>query len=513
MDFLVPFDSYLKEYRYKYLALFHALRSAIVAGNIPNGTKLPSSREMSGMYQLSRGSVNQVYDMLLAEGYVTAAVGRGTYVNYEAPDRLEHDIPVTEQIRLSDWGERISCEGAYRTDALLAHEATATSVINLEMGQPVQEGFPVEAWCHAMYQEVRQLEALRQDSEPIHPAGYEPLREAIALHLRRMRGIQARGEQVFIFNGSMQAIALLMQLLVNPGDGVVVESPGYGGIQRAIEAAGGILIANAVDEQGIIVREWTEKLLFVTPSRQFPTGAVLSLERRQQLLAWAARHKAIIIEDDYDSEIRYGGRPIEPLKTLDQEDRVVYIGTFSKTMYNGLRIGYAVLPTSLIKPMERAKQLYEPSPTSVLEQRALAAFIQNGHYERHLRRLRRIYSKKYAYFYRMMQEHVGHLFNIISCDAGMHIYAIWNGDPEAYEAFRLSAAKEGVRWSDGRRFHLLSNAPATACFGFAHLQEEDLLRGVLRMKTAWEKTKYVREPGSIIKDQKLSQISRRESDD
>lgn len=497
MDFLVPFASYLKEYRYKYLALFHALRSAIIAGNIPNGTKLPSSREMSGMYQLSRGSVNQVYDMLLAEGYVTAAVGRGTYVNYEAPDKIEHDIPVKEQIRLSDWGERISCDGAYRTDEPLTITYEASTMIHLEMGQPVQEGFPTEAWCHAMYQEVRQIEALRQDTESIPAAGYEPLREAIALHLRRMRGIQARSEQVFIFNGSMQAIALLMQLLVNPGEGVVVESPGYGGIQRAIEAAGGVLIANAVDEHGIIVQEWQEKLLFVTPSRQFPTGAVLSLERRQQLLAWASRHQAIIIEDDYDSEIRYGGRPIEPLKALDQEDRVVYIGTFSKTMYNELRIGYAVLPASLIKPMERAKQLYEPSPASILEQRALAAFIHHGHYERHLRRLRRMYSKKYCYFYRILQEHVGFLFNIISCDAGMHIYAIWNGAPEAYEAFWLRAAKEGVRWSDGRRFHLLPNPPATACFGFAHLQEEDLLQGVLRMKMAWEKTKYVKEPGSL----------------
>ncbi|WP_018759279.1 PLP-dependent aminotransferase family protein [Paenibacillus terrigena] len=484
MDFGVPFASYLQEYRYKYLALFHALRAAILAGTIPHGAKLPSTREMSDLYQLSRGSVNQVYDMLLAEGYVTAAIGSGTYVTYELQEPQGTDPESSQHIALSAWGRRATQGMPLPRENW--PESLKQPYISLEMGKMVVDAFPTDAWNHVLYQEIRQLESARMDTEHPDTLGHVPLREAIALHLRRMRGIQADAKQVVIFNGSMHAIALLTQLLIDPGDRVIVENPGYMGMKRAIEAAGGIVKPNAVDEQGILVQDWEEKLVFVTPSRQFPTGAVLSLERRQQLLAWAARRNGVIIEDDYDSEIRYGGRPIEPLKSLDLEGRVVYVGTFSKTMYTGLRIGYAVLPMCLVEPMRRAKEIYEPSPISMIEQRALAAFIQNGHYERHLRRMRRIYSRKYAFFYRMMQEHVGHLFNVLPCDAGMHVYASWKGTAKDYEAFRCSAAAHGVGWTDGGRYLYLPSTRNAACFGFAHLQEEELLQGILRMKTAWE---------------------------
>lgn len=488
MDFMIPFDRYVQEYKYKYLALYQALRTAILAGAIPNGTKLPSSREMAGLYQLSRGSVNQVYEMLLSEGYVTASVGRGTFVSYDPQSSVgtkEHPSGIT--IELSAWGQRMmeqlprfTAEGKLSADG---------DRIHLEMDRSTMEGFPQAEWSHALYQEIKLMHAIGQARAGEHAAGYEPLREAIAQHLRRMRGIQTTKEQILICNGSMQVIALLMQLLVDEGDGVIVENPGYGGTGRAIEAVGGIVKPQPLDEHGLIVQSWQEKLAFVTPSRQFPTGTVMSLARRQQLLAWASAGQAIIIEDDYDSEIRYGGRPIEPLKALDQEERVVYIGTFSKTMYRDLRIGYAVLPNSLVDPMQRAKQLYEPTSTSLLEQRALAHFMQNGSYERHLRRLRRRYSKKFSFFCRTLQEHVGHLFNIIASDAGMHIFAMWNGTVEEYHEFRQLAADEGVCWTDSDRFHFLSNDTPAACFGFTHLQEDQLLQGVLRMKTAWMKTK------------------------
>ncbi|WP_152396958.1 MocR-like pyridoxine biosynthesis transcription factor PdxR [Paenibacillus guangzhouensis] len=484
MDFGLPFASYLQEYRYKYLALFHALRAAILEGTIPHGAKLPSTREMSNLYQLSRGSVNQVYDMLLAEGYVTAAVGSGTYVTYELQETQAADAEIPLEIELSTWGRRAAQGRALPREHW--PEPMKQPFISLEMGRMVSEAFPTDTWNHVLYQEIRQFESVRGDVESPDTLGHGPLREAIALHLRRMRGIQADPKQVVICNGSMQAIALLAQLLIDPGDAVIVENPGYMGMKRAIEAAGGRVTPNAVDEHGILVQDWEEKLVFVTPSRQFPTGAVLSLERRQQLLAWASRRNGVIIEDDYDSEIRYGGRPIEPLKSLDLEGRVVYVGTFSKTMYPGLRIGYAVLPTCLVEPMRRAKEIYEPSPISMMEQRALAAFIQNGHYERHLRRMRRVYSRKYAFFYRMMQEHVGHLFNVLPCDAGMHVYASWRGTADDYAAFRSAAAAHGVGWTDGGRYIYLPDTPIAACFGFAHLHEEELLQGILRMKTAWE---------------------------
>lgn len=486
MDFYVPYESYLQEYRYKYLALFHALRAAILDGTVPNGTKLPASREMAAMYQLSRGSVNQVYEMLMSEGYVSTEVGRGTFVQVKPTVRqcTSHE---TVPIRLSEWGMRIMrLQEAWQSQP---HDratvmAAEPDEISFEMGRVSIDHFPTEMWNRALHGEVRRM-VDSQRWEAFASEGHLPLREAIALHLRRMRGIQTGAEEIMIFNGSMQALALLSHLLIREGDRVVVENPGYLGIRRAILAAGGHPLPQAVDDQGIMPQDWEERLLFVTPTRQFPTGAVLSLERRQQLLAWASRRDAVIVEDDYDSEFRYGGRPIEPLKTLDREDRVVYVGTFSKTMYSDLRIGYAVLPRSLVAPMRLAKELYEPHPPSLLEQRALAVFMNSGGYERHLRRMRRVYGRNARLFYQQLSEQLGDLFQFTVCDAGLHLYATWRKSAGAYEAFRQAAAQHGVRWTGGGGYQHAAARPA-ACFGFSHLTEEQIAEGVRRLKMAWD---------------------------
>ncbi|UUZ86620.1 PLP-dependent aminotransferase family protein [Paenibacillus sp. P26] len=228
------------------------------------------------------------------------------------------------------------------------------------------------------------------------PQGDEQLRSAIAQMLRRSRGIAARPEHVAVTGGSMQAIALLAQLLVAPGEAAAAETPAFTGVRRAIAAAGGRCIDAAVDAQGIVPADWDAKALFVTPARQFPTGAVLSLERRQAPLRWAAEREAVIVEDDYDSEFRHRGKSLEPLKVLDRGERVVYVGGFTTTAPPHVRIGYAVLPPRLAGPFARALALYEPRPVNLLEQRALAAFMQSGEYERHLRRMKRIYSRKFA---------------------------------------------------------------------------------------------------------------------
>ncbi|KOY13970.1 aminotransferase-like domain-containing protein, partial [Paenibacillus xylanivorans] len=222
------------------------------------------------------------------------------------------------------------------------------------------------------------------------------------------------------------------------------------------------------------------------PTRQFPTGAVLGLGRRRAILEWASERNAVIIEDDYDSEFRWGGRPIEPLKVLDREQRVIYVGSFSQTMVASFRLGYAVLPPSLVQPLIAAKALYEPVPPALLEQRALAKFMARGGYLRHLRRLTRLYGERHAFFVREMERELPETFIMQPGDAGLHIYATWKGNIESYERFKALALEEGVVFRDAMRYRLTPGPPAV-CFGFAHLEKEEIQEGIRRMRLAWEK--------------------------
>ncbi|OPH48692.1 hypothetical protein BC351_09590 [Paenibacillus ferrarius] len=482
MDFHLPYYSYRIKYASKYAALYHALHDEILESRLTLHTKLPSSRELAALYGLSRGTVNQVYDMLIAEGYLKADVGRGTYVVYAGGGQRKTGGYEQKSIRLSDWARRVQEDDRVPKIEGNQGQASGQPVISFEVGHPHMDEFPRELWNRGMYEQVRRMTESPQ--EEAHVAeGHYALREAIAQHLRRMRGIDAPPERIVIVNGSMQAIALLTQVLVNEGDPVIVERPGYQGAARAVRAAGGVPIHAAVDGQGLIPQPWKARLLFVTPSRQFPTGAVLGLERRQQLLRWAAEQGAVIVEDDYDSEFRHRGRPIEPLKVLDQEGRVVYIGTFSKTMLLDLRIGYVVLPEALLGAFVAAKRLYEPHPSGLLEQRSLAAFMASGGYERHLRRMRRIYASKFQLLQSLLQEHLSTLFDWVDCDAGLHVFGWWRGDAASYARYAAECRSLGVRWSDAASYGLLPEQ-AGACFGYAHLTEEEIRAGADRLQLA-----------------------------
>lgn len=520
MAIYLPFQVYLTRYSSKYAALYHALRDEIVGYKLKVHTKLPSSRELADMLGISRGTVNQVYDMLIAEGYLQADVGRGTFVVY-ADSQAMHEANAGKNIELSAWGMRVServrgrgnmGKGAVRDgvgkiagagergrerdrEGVTAGAREQGKVrdragepagveIAFVVARPQMDQFPREQWNRGMYEQVRRMTESPQEDAHI-AEGHYALREAIAVHLRRMRGIDAPPERIVIVNGSMQAIALLTQLLVNPGDPVVLERPGYQGASRAVLAVGGVPVHAEVDGQGLIPQPWNARLLFVTPSRQFPTGAVLGLERRQQLLRWAAEQGAVIVEDDYDSEFRHRGRPIEPLKVLDQEGRVVYIGTFSKTMLQDLRIGYVVLPEALHDAFVAAKRLYEPHPTGLLEQRSLAAFMASGGYERHLRRMRRVYASKFLLLQALLQEQLSTLFEWVDSDSGLHLFGWWRGDLRTYTAYAAACRAVGVTWTDAGNYALPVDR-AGACFGFAHLTEGEIRQGVTLLRSIYE---------------------------
>jgi GntR family transcriptional regulator/MocR family aminotransferase len=474
MDFQIPFQSFAHQHKVKHLALYHALKHVIVAGQLTYGMKLPSSRELAALYLLSRGTVNQVYEMLAAEGYVTSVVGSGTYTAFQPQDK-EKDASQRAALRLSRFGE------ALQSQNLRVKESISDIAVSFVIGKPDFKHFPHEIWSRVMYSEVREMMVSLQ-KEAFVTQGHLPLREAIARYLLRARGIQTQVEDIIVLNGSMQAIALISQLLVNPGESVVMERPGFAGFRSAIKAAGGKVIEAEVDQAGMKLADWEARLLFVTPSRQFPTGAVLSLERRQALLQWAARQGAIIVEDDYDSEFRHHGRPIEPLKVLDAQGRVVYIGTFSKTMHPDLRLGYAVVPSGLRDAFLKAKQLFEPHPTGILEQRALASFMNSGQYERHLRRMKRIYSRRYDCMFTEMTRMLGDLFEFIPSDAGLHMFAWWKGSHEKWSRFKAACRDAGINWSDGDPNYAEHKQRPSACFGFSHLEEPEMRKGIDMMR-------------------------------
>ncbi|AFH65156.2 MocR-like pyridoxine biosynthesis transcription factor PdxR [Paenibacillus caseinilyticus] len=494
MHFHIPYHSNLERYPTKLLALYHALRDSIVEGVLERGTRLPSTRELASAYGLSRGTVNQVYEMLAAEGYVDCRTGSGTYVAFRRSTRTSgagaaaarpEEAPAYPLSPLSRRLGPPPGEPVHGGGEAPSSRPGSGAFIDFHYFAPDLSGFPREEWNRCLHAAVRGEPAARLLDEPAQ--GWEPLREAIAQYLRRARGLAAEPGQIAITGGSVQAIALLAQLLIGPGEAAVVETPSYGGFRRAVRAAGGRCIDAPIDGEGIIPAAWDARVLFVTPTRQFPTGAVLSLERRQRLLEWADAKGAVIIEDDYDSEFRHRGKSLEPLRVLGGEERVVYVGSFTKSLLPPTRLGYAVLPPPLVEPFTRAQALFEPFPVNLLEQKALAAFMAGGAYERHLRRMKRSYGRKFHLLSELVKRELGSLVDWTESDAGLHLFGWWRGGEAEYRAFRSAGEAEGVRWSETeaelggqRRFGLYLNFP--------HLTEEQIREGVRRMVRGGERS-------------------------
>ncbi|WP_040950237.1 PLP-dependent aminotransferase family protein [Gorillibacterium massiliense] len=482
MEFQIAYSLYRTIYKTKQEALYYGLKAALEQGAVPAGARLPASRELAALYGISRGTVNQVYEMLTAEGYLASRAGSGTFSAYE-DTRKRTRIRMAE-LQLSDWGERLQNAPSGMEPAQGATNGRKT--ISYAINRSDLSRFPFTEWNQALRDELRQRSG--REGERVPTEGFLPLREAIAQYIHRTRGLEASADDIVIVNGSMQAIALLSLILIRSEDSVVMENPVYHGISHAVRMAGGKPLFAEMDEFGMIPEKWSARLLFATPNRQFPTGAVLPLERRFKLLDWASEQSAVIVEDDYDSDFRHRGTPVEPLKRLDREGRVAYIGTFSKSLPAGLRLGYAILPPALKPAFLQAKRLFEPFASSVLEQRTLATFIRTGGFERHLRRMRHAYSRKYKRLEQELMEKLGDRFRIVPSDSGLHLFAWWKGTEDDWHTFGDYAREAGVIWEDASRFFHQGSAPS-ACFGVGGLDEEDLVEGVKRITAISDRMK------------------------
>lgn len=411
-----------------YRQVYDQVRLAVLEGRLSPGARLPSSRILAEELRCSRNTVVGAFEQLLAEGYLEGHVGSGTYVSRVLPDELLAVRPVKEPRTAEDdshapslgkRGQRLAQldppgAPARRQDARRAFVP----------GMPETAFFPFSVWGRLVgrFWRVPPRELLR----PGEAGGFRPLREAIAAYLRAVRALPVEPEQVFVTSGAQQALDLVARLLVDPGEKVWIEDPGYAGLRGPLLAAGAEIVALPVDEEGIDVKEGLRRapearMAAVTPARQYPLGLPMSLARRLELLVWAQEAGAWVVEDDYDSEYRYAGRPLAPLQSLDEgAGRVVYIGSLSKVLFPSIRLGYLVVPPSLVEPVTRARAVLEDYPALAL-QPALAAFIQEGHFAAHLRRMRALYQARQDALLEAADRHLSGLLELSGSEAGLHL--------------------------------------------------------------------------------------------
>ncbi|MGE0462328.1 MAG: PLP-dependent aminotransferase family protein [Vicinamibacterales bacterium] len=454
--------------------IYDEWRRGILAGRFVPGERMPSTRELAAALRVSRATVTAAYEQLVAEGYLDGHRGSGTFVRQELPDRAfglagpAAPRATSAPVRLSAFVERLG--------PVTTRTRSPAGVIDLFTTRTDQDLFPFGAWGRIVRRHLRRIgPGLRGHAED--RAGHAPLREAIASYLRRSRAVRCEASQVVIVSGSQQALDLCARVLVDPGDEVVVEEPGYPGARQLFAAAGARLRAVHVDVEGLLVATLpsSARLAYVTPSHQFPLGVSLSLARRLDLLAWARARRAFVIEDDYDSEFRYVGAPLPALQGLGDASRVVYVGTLSNAMFPGLRIGYVVLPPALVEPFVRAKW-YADRQTAYLEQAALADFIGEGHLEQHIRRMRRVYKARREALLHALDRHFGPRATVLGDAAGLHLVVRFEVPDIAKRA-----RKQGVALRDTRAYYLGRAPDNEFILGFSDLGERALGEAIRRL--------------------------------
>jgi GntR family transcriptional regulator/MocR family aminotransferase len=469
-----------------YRQLYSALRAAILTGRLRAGTRLPATRAVASESGISRNTVLNAYGQLLAEGYVEGEVGSGTYVARTLPDELLHArASATRAPQLPQAGRALSRRGA-----LLATTRVPTPLFPGELkafrpGVPALDAFPFELWARLVARRWRRPQrALLGYGDP---AGYRPLREAIATYLGEARAVRCEPEQVIVVAGSQQALDLTARMLLDAGDAAWIEDPGYLGARGALLGAGAQLVPVPVDGEGLDVAAGmthnpAARLIYVSPSHQYPYGVTMSLPRRLALLEWASRAGAWVLEDDYDSEYRYAGRPLAALQGLDSEGRVIYLGTFSKVLFPALRLGYMVVPADLVEAFVAARALSDRHSPS-LDQATLADFIADGHFARHIRRMRALYEERQAILVAAAVRELEGLLDVRAAEAGMHLVG-WL--PEGIDDVCASrqAAAHGVEAPPLSLYSLAPLRRGGLLLGYTAVGEKEILEGVRRLAKA-----------------------------
>ncbi|HVR40231.1 MAG TPA: PLP-dependent aminotransferase family protein [Thermoanaerobaculia bacterium] len=452
------------------------LRAAILSHKLRGGMRLPSTRAMAEQLNVSRNTVVAAFEQLVAEGYLESHVGDGTHV-------VERTIDAKPALQSAITKARLSKRGKIIASIPVQLSPFHGPLLPFRACTPSVADFPIALWGRLLAKRWRRASAGALDYG--EPQGALELRNAIADYARATRGVACEADQVFIVSCTQQAMDLVARMLLDPGDAVWFEDPGYSGARSALRAAGAQLVPVPVDDEGIDVAEGKRRaprarLAYVTPSHQFPLGTTMSLQRRTELLAWARRANAFVIEDDYDSEFQYVHRPLPALQGMDANGRVIYVGTFSKLMFPSLRVAYMILPRELVAPFRSARFIAD-GYTAAVPQLALADFIRDGHFERHVRRMRAIYHERRDVLLSALHKHLAGALDVEPTNGGMHLTA-WLA-PRCDDAMLAKkAAKHGLDLLPLSAFALRRKRRGAILLGYAAFRPRELEDGVRRLK-------------------------------
>ena len=467
--------------------VYSGVRRAILDGVLAPGTRLPSSRTLADDLRVSRTTTLLAYAQLLAEGYVVARHGSGTFVARELPDDLPQRIVTRRTVRTRH--PRLSRRGVSLADTPGSSRRLSGPPRAFRLGVPALDLFPLRLWSQLVTRRLRSTTPRQLDYSD--PAGFRDLRQAIAEHVQAARGTTCTRDQIVIVAGAQRALQMICSLLLDPGDRVWLEEPGYPGARSAVLQAGAQIVRARVDAHGLDVADARRqaphaRMAYVTPSNQFPLGVPMSLMRRLALLEWASQAGAWIVEDDYDSEFRYSTRPFPSLHGLDAEGRVLYVGSFAKSMFPAMRLGFVIVPIDLRQQFLSARRAMDVHPP-LLEQMALADFIGRGHYATHLRRMRSAY-----------RERVEALADAArSCDGALRLRPIQTGlhavgDLDGVDDERVAeeAADRGIEVAPLGMYYLGRPRVNGLLLGFASTPPESLRRGMARLADAIDAARH-----------------------
>ena len=476
-----------------YRQIYETIRRSILSGEFHSGEQLPASRLLAKQLGISRLTVINAYDQLLAEGYLESKAGAGTFVAEHLPEEFLQTPRVKPQkgkteilprkLNLSRYGKNVLEES--RT---VLRYNQATPLAAFQHGLAAIDEFPFDVWTKLANKSYRTLE--RQTFGYGEPAGFFLLREAIAAYLKSARAVNCAPEQVIITSGAQHAFDLIGRVFLEPKTEVYIENPCYFGVKQAFQSFDAKFVPVPVDEDGFdlataLKQSGNARLAYVTPSHQFPLGVTMSLPRRLQLLEWAKRAEAWIIEDDYDSEFRYEGRPLPSLQGLDRDaGRVLYIGTFSKTIFPALRLGCLVVPRDLIEIFTAARAL-SGSQSPIIDQATLAEFITEGYFGRHIRRMRRLYEERQAILVAETKKHLAGRLEVKKSVSGMHVIG-WLPDGVKDTAAAEKAAQFGIRTATVSALSLTAWQRGGLILGYTAINEKQIKKGIKLLAKAME---------------------------
>jgi GntR family transcriptional regulator/MocR family aminotransferase len=457
--------------------IYRQILDAILDGRLRTGERLPPTRELARQLDVSRNTVAVAYERLIAEGFLSGRVGAGTFVCAEPPRRARR--------RTAPGGAGVQPRRVWRTMPSPAEIRSDPAIYDFRVGTPDPRLFPYETWRRLLTGQLRPaaMAAAQYSTAP----GSPDLGAAIARYIGVSRSVRASGDDVVTTHGAQQALDLVGRVLIEPGSHVAVEEPGYPPVRLLFQSLGARVVGVPVDAEGLDVSAIPSgvRLVYVTPSHQLPLGTPMSPARRTALLAWADRNRAVVIEDDYDSEFRFSDRPLEPLQSLDQTGRVVYVGTFSKTLLPMLRLGFVVAPASLRPALQTARQLSDWYGES-LTQAALARFIDEGLMARHVRKATREYATRWERLLTVLHGDFAEWVEVVPSVAGLHL-CVWlrSGSTDHASAVVQQARESGVALQSIAGFYREGRPRAGLLLGYGLITSDRIDEGLSRLRACF----------------------------